>query len=278
MKNKYLIAFDLDGTVLPKVDFIEERTVNAFRRAREAGHIPVIASARHFLMFKWIYDAIGLDTPVCAINGARIFNPKDPGFKPYECCISRELTKKFLTAALREGVVEPMYIELNDDVWHTCGPHNNYYGARIEASQRATPFDISNIPDIPASRIIMTPKDGDSSKRISKIADSFGGLLAASWDFVPGKADAGSIRMSVSPSGADKWLGVSMIADYYGIPVENIYAFGDMWNDFSMLKNAGHGYALKGSDAEHKAVSKYVTKYSCAECGVAEVIEREILG
>lgn len=70
---------------------------------------------------------------------------------------------------------------------------------------------------------------------------------------------------------------VKYIADYYGIGPEDMYTFGDMWNDFGMIANAGHGYALKGSDAERQMAHKNVTRFTCKEDGVAEVIEREIL-
>ena len=41
-----------------------------------------------------------------------------------------------------------------------------------------------------------------------------------------------------------------MIAEKYGIENENIWCFGDEWNDFEMVANAAHGYAIKGSKAE----------------------------
>ena len=85
---RYLIAFDLDCTVLPEIDKIDERTVKAFRAARGQGHIPVIASARHFNMMRWVYEAMELDSPVCAINGAHVFHPYDESFPPSECSIS----------------------------------------------------------------------------------------------------------------------------------------------------------------------------------------------
>ncbi len=275
---KFLIAFDLDGTVLPKVNEINERTVNAVKEAKARGHIPVIASARHFPMIRWVYEAMGLDSPVCTINGAHIYHPGDPSFTPFECSIPRETTAALLAAAVRENCTKPMYIEYRNSCWYTSGHHNSYYGARVRASEPAIMFDAANLPDTAASRIILTPPDYSAVERIKSVAAGLGGLVSESWDFVPGASDVSGIRMSISPAGANKWHGVRMIADYYGIPTENIYAFGDMWNDFSMLENAGHGFALKGSDAEKASKAKNVTRLSCAECGVADVIEREILG
>lgn len=44
--KKIFIAFDLDGTILPSVNELSDRTVDAVRAAREAGHIIVASSAR----------------------------------------------------------------------------------------------------------------------------------------------------------------------------------------------------------------------------------------
>ena len=110
--------------------------------------------------------------------------------------------------------------------------------------------------------------------KVSKIE----GIKANPWAAPSKKTACGEVyRVSIAPVGADKWDGVKHIADYYGIDAEDIYTFGDMWNDFGMIENAGHGYALKGSDADRQMKNKNVTRFSCAEDGVAEVIEREIL-
>ena len=44
--EKYLIAFDLDGTMLPKVSTLPDPVRDIIRRLKADGHIPVIASAR----------------------------------------------------------------------------------------------------------------------------------------------------------------------------------------------------------------------------------------
>ncbi|MGI6166670.1 MAG: HAD-IIB family hydrolase [Eubacteriales bacterium] len=278
-QKRYLIAFDLDCTVLPKVDEIDERTVKAFRMAREQGHIPVIASARHFNMMRWVYEAMGLDSPVCALNGAHVFHPYDETFAPSECSISPKMTRRIIEAAFEYRCHIPMYVEHKNALWYTEGHHGKYYRERIRTSEPATIFDKSNIPDTPASRIIIMPPDNEAVRAIEAVATAAGPdeVIAASWDFMPATEDVSHIRMSLCSAGADKWYAIERIARFYGIPNEDIYAFGDMWNDFLMIENAGCGYALLGSEAAQKSKAKNVTRYTCKECGVADIIEREIL-
>ncbi len=277
--KRYLIAFDLDCTVLPKVDEIDERTIKAFRMAREQGHIPVIASARHFNMMRWVYEAMGLDSPVCALNGAHVFHPYDESFAPSECSISPMMTRRIIEAAFEYESHIPMYVEYKNALWYTEGHHGKYYRERMNTSEPATIFDKSSIPDTPASRIIITPPDNEAVRAIEDMVAAAGQdeVTAASWDFMPATEDVSHIRMSLCSAGADKWYAIERIARFYGIPNEDIYAFGDMWNDFMMIENAGHGYALLGSEAAQKSKAKNITRYTCEECGVADIIEREIL-
>jgi Cof subfamily protein (haloacid dehalogenase superfamily) len=278
-RPRYLIAFDLDATVLPKIDEIDERTVRAFRAAHGQGHIPVIASARHYNMIRWVYEAMGLDSPVCAINGAHVFHPRDEAFAPSERSISPRRTRRIIEAAFEYKCHIPMYIEYKNALWYTEGNHGKYYRVRIDTSEPSTFFAHTTIPETPASRIIITPPDTRAAREIEALiaADTSGEVVAVSWDFLQLAEDVSNIRMSLCSAGTDKWYAIERIAAYYGIPREDIYAFGDMWNDFLMLENSGRGYALRGSEAERESKAKYVTRYTCAECGVADVIEREIL-
>ena len=265
--------------MLPEIDKIDERTVKAFRAARGQGHIPVIASARHFNMMRWVYEAMELDSPVCAINGAHVFHPYDESFPPSECSISSVMTRRIIEASFEYKCHIPMYVEYKNALWYTEGHHGQYYRVRIDTSEPATLFDHSTIPDTPASRIIITPPDNEAVRAIEAIAAAAGPgeVIATSWDFLPAKADVGHIRMSLCSVEADKWYAIERIAGFYGIPQSDIYAFGDLWNDYKMIENAGHGYALLGSDAARESKSKNVTRFTCAGCGVADVIEREIL-
>ena len=52
--KKYLIIFDLDGTVLPRLTELNDRTVETMKAAKEAGHIVCISSARPYSMSKWV--------------------------------------------------------------------------------------------------------------------------------------------------------------------------------------------------------------------------------
>lgn len=276
--DRKLIIFDLDGTVLPKVKLLDDRTVNAVRAATEAGHIAICSSARPFRMFRWVYDRMGLDTAISTLNGAHVYHPSADDFPVYECYIPAEYVHQILELCA-ECHCEPFYVERKDTLWYTDGRHNGYYKEHIATAEPLIKMDAASLPDTDASRIILTPPDREAADRISRLVSSFSNVAFTTWDFVPKNSESSvGIRMSISPASASKWHALQLIAGYYGIPNEDCYAFGDMWNDFEMIRNAGHGYAMKNSDAELNSGARNITRFDCAGCGVADVIEREILG
>lgn len=277
MDKKYLIAFDFDGTILPSVNSLSERTVATVKAAKAAGHIIVAASARPWQMIQWVYDKCGLDTPICTINGAYVYHPRDNSFPALEYKLDRDIVRILLEQGAKYKC-DPTYVEYREAAWYTDGDHNKYYGQRVSVSNPAIKFTWDDLPDTEASRVILTPPDKQSMDEIVEAVSKIEGITANPWAAQSKKEpDKVVYRVSISPTEADKWTAVKYIAEYYGIDPRDIYSFGDMWNDFGMIANAGHGYALKDSDADHQMEHKNVTRFTCKEDGVAEVIEREIL-
>ena len=62
----------------------------------------------------------------------------------------------------------------------------------------------------------------------------------------------------------------------YNIPMEEVLAFGDNYNDIPLLDEVGYGVAVANAREEVKAVAKEVTS-SNIEDGVAKIIEKLLL-
>ncbi len=80
----------------------------------------------------------------------------------------------------------------------------------------------------------------------------------------------------VTQKKACKGLAAETIASHYNIEVQDVVAFGDDVNDFSMLRVCGTGVAMKNAIYEIKSVADYITE-SCDENGIAKWIEKYIL-
>src|SRR5262249_11006629 len=66
------LVLDLDGTLLDRRGKLSDPTRRAVRRARDAGYLVVIATGRSLSGAKAVHQDLGLDTALCAYNGAWI--------------------------------------------------------------------------------------------------------------------------------------------------------------------------------------------------------------
>ena len=74
-----------------------------------------------------------------------------------------------------------------------------------------------------------------------------------------------------------KGEGVKFLSNYLSIPIEEVIAIGDNYNDTSMIIEAGMGVAVKCAKDDIKEKADYVTEKDFDEGAVKEVIERFIL-
>ena len=63
----------------------------------------------------------------------------------------------------------------------------------------------------------------------------------------------------------------------YQIPLESVWAFGDMTNDISLLEASGVGVCMCNGSEDAKAVSDYISDLPVEEDGWADYIEKYIL-
>lgn len=70
-----------------------------------------------------------------------------------------------------------------------------------------------------------------------------------------------------------KGTSVSFLAKRYDIPLENVIAVGDQYNDLSMLETAGLGVAVKNADEVLKKSANLVLDYTNDEDAIAHLIE-----
>ncbi|MFK4998616.1 HAD-IIB family hydrolase [Bacillus sp. N9] len=79
----------------------------------------------------------------------------------------------------------------------------------------------------------------------------------------------------VSPQ-ASKGAALKWLADYYQVEREDTIAFGNYYNDISMLEYAGTGIAMQNAPDDVKR-SADIVSYSNEEHGVAKYLEQHVL-
>ncbi len=77
--------------------------------------------------------------------------------------------------------------------------------------------------------------------------------------------------------GVTKGRAVRWLARRSGIPMGQVMAIGDQYNDLEMIAAVGHGVAMPSAPAEVLAVARHVAP-PVTEEGAAQMIERLVLG
>jgi Cof subfamily protein (haloacid dehalogenase superfamily) len=82
--------------------------------------------------------------------------------------------------------------------------------------------------------------------------------------------------LEVMNSKVNKGRSLEIVARYLGIPLAQVMAIGDSWNDAPLLQTAGFGVAMGSAPSELRDIADAVVA-DVANDGVAEALERFVL-
>ena len=116
MANQYLIALDLDGTLLRDDGTISEQLISYLQDLEKQGHIVCIASGRPIRAISKYYNLIGLKSPMICYNGAYITAPNNPEFDDFVSTFPKDSIKE-IVYELGEKHIANIMCETNDDIW-----------------------------------------------------------------------------------------------------------------------------------------------------------------
>ncbi|NLK75125.1 MAG: Cof-type HAD-IIB family hydrolase [Clostridiales bacterium] len=102
-----------------------------------------------------------------------------------------------------------------------------------------------------------------------EMADITSGILSAEF--------SSKYSLEYTSVKASKGIGMEYICNKLGVPMSETIAAGDGENDISMIKKAGLGVAMKNALDSVKSIADIITKKTCLENGVTEIIEEYLM-
>lgn len=253
MDNKYLIAFDMDGTLLEDTrKAILPKTKQYLIELTNQGHKIILASGRPESELQPYYDELGLSTPLVCFNGISCFNPKDKNFKELSNTLPKEnaiyLTEKLIGKtwdnAFAENNDEIWMIKKDDDLIKVMWPHG------IQRTLHIGDFKDTLTKD-PMTLIFYKKNPHGQDELIKKEVLNFKNANLRFW--------YNNTFVEVYFGHVSKAAPLEYIRQYYGFDKEHTICFGDYTNDIEMIKWAGHGVAMKNGVEELKKVANYIT-------------------
>jgi 5-amino-6-(5-phospho-D-ribitylamino)uracil phosphatase len=251
MAEKHLIALDLDGTLLKDDKTISNKTKQVIQKAKEEGHVVMIATGRPYRSSELYYHELQLNTPVVNFNGAFVHHPKDHNWgifhSPLDISIAKEIIDtchSFHYHNIIAEVIDDVYLHYHDEKLLEIFSFGN---------PSITTGDLRRfLTDSPTSLLIHSNEEQvqEISQHLSEVHAEV--IEHRSWG-------APFPIIEIVRHGLNKAVGLKRISDYYGIPKERIIAFGDEDNDLEMLEFAGRGIAMGNAIDEAKNIANEVT-------------------
>lgn len=244
-KDKKILFFDIDGTLLTPPPFsIPESTVKGLKKAQEQGHLTFINSGRTRFLIPENIRALGFDGYVCGC-GSQIYLHDELIFEqtiPHDVC---EETVRCLRDCKIAALFERPIDLLTDGASPAQSALANDFVGRVPMKDLSV-FDEKSTYTF--DKFLIELFD-DSDKE-------------AFWKFSEDKYLLFQHRdniYEVTRKDTSKATGIQFLLDYFHLPLENSYAFGDSNNDLPMLKYAGNSIAMGNAMKEILPFCTYQT-------------------
>lgn len=251
--QKFLLVFDLDGTLLNSKETISPLTKSLLFELKSLGNIITIASGRPERAIQPYFDELGLSGPFICCNGALVVNPDEKGFKPLKKMIKKEFVYRFFER-FPEKLVKNFMIEDENTQYYLRYNEEYKFFFCPEGIKHAYGSVFETIHNDVLSMVVEL-KDIRLCQEIENwIESEYDGLSIRFWDDAPRFGEI--YHYSVNKS-----TGIDYIANQYHIDRQHVICFGDAMNDIGMIKRAGISFAMKNGADGLKRAATFVTQY-----------------
>lgn len=256
-----VIAADMDDTLLDASSKLTQRTLNALRRAMDAGAKVVIASGRMLESTRPFAEQIGVNAPLVIYNGAVVYDLANE-----KALSSRMIAMDTARAICRLAEENGIYIQAFPGQNYYAAAHTEYtdmYSKSVGVDCVFTGVPLSEWLSSDVVKLLMIGEKSQTARRLEIFGKAFPDI-----SFMMSRPN----YVEVVSKGVDKQFALESALEILGIPAEEMLAFGDGQNDISMLNMAGRGYCMANASGGVKAACKYFAPANTDD-GVARVIE-----
>ena len=264
IENPWLIAIDIDGTLVHDDGFLSPVVIREVQRVRELGHHVIVATGRAAANAIPVVKDVGIEYGhvVCS-NGAVTVEVDSSTREGY---VVREVIgfdPQPVLSQLIEKLPEAHFAV--EDIDGTYRFHKPFPAYALGSKNIETPLDQLMHGEV--SRVVVLSPEQDVNDFLAVVEEV--GLHSVSY------AIGYTAWLDISPQGVSKASALEQRRKALNVPMDQVICIGDGRNDISMFEwaNSGGGYSFamgQGPD-EVKAVATMVTS-SVEEDGVAKVL------
>lgn len=246
-KRRCMLFFDIDGTLITEDGTMTfpDSAKQAIRKARENGHLVYINTGRVRINVDDFIEEVGFDGFVCGCGtyieseGAVLLHHETPQNR----CV--EIAKKCRECKLF-AVFE--HADKNGYDQAALGDINLHVLEYFKSMGRKM------VPDIEDPEFSFDKFAAWYDKESAKL-EEFKQFVSEDFTCITREGTF----IEVVPKGFSKATGIRFLMERYGIPLADVYAFGDSNNDLDMLRYVEHSIAMGVCSDEVAKVASYRT-------------------
>ena len=258
------IALDLDGTLTNHEKVVTPKTREALLQASAKGAVIILASGRPTYGIEPVAECLELNKQggyILSYNGGNIVNAKT-GEKLFSQFLPDEVIPELYAYAEENGHALLGYAG-NEII--TEMPDDQY----VKEESRINKMNIRKVENLfeamepHPTKLLMTGDPTLMLKAEEKLVEKLGDRMDI--------FRSAPFFLELVPKGIDKAKSLTRLLTKINLTPADLIAFGDGYNDLSMLKLAGMGVAMENAAPEVRAEADYVT-LSNEEDGVAAAL------
>lgn len=261
--SRWLIALDIDGTVLREDGVMNDAVIAAVGRVRDAGHEVMLATGRSVAMTLPILDRLGLTPEYVVCSNGAITLKRDPdapvGYR-------REFVETFdpseVLTTIRTNLEGANYaIEDAEGHYKFTG---SFPDGTLGAVSEKVPFE-ELLTQLTTRVVVISP--GHAIEDFLSVVERMG-LHKVSYNV------GWTAWLDIAPDGVNKSTALERVRGLLDIPRSRVMAVGDGRNDIDMLEWAsveGRGVAMGQAPDEVSSVASEITGTDLDD-GVATVL------
>jgi len=262
--DRWLIALDIDGTVLQEAGVITDAVISAVAKARDAGHEVMLATGRSVALTMPILDRLALSPEYLVCSNGAITLKRDPdaptGYR-------REFVETFdpseVLTTIRGSLEGANYaVEDEAGLYKFTGA---FPDGTLGAVSEKVPFE--ELLAAHATRVVVI-SPGHKIEDFLSVVERMG-LHKVSYNV------GWTAWLDIARDGVNKSTALERVRELLDIPRSRVLAMGDGRNDIDMLEWAsveGRGVAMGQAPDEVRAAANEITGTDLDD-GVATVLD-----
>lgn len=271
--NYRVIALDLDGTLLTSRKTVLPDTVEALMAAKRAGAEVILVTGRHHSAIHPFYRALELSTPVICCNGTYLYD-----YATKQVLANDPMTldqAELILRRLEEHGIEGLLYADDAMLYRHPTPHvvrTQAWGETLPTDQRPVFQQVPSLFTAAAGasklwKFALSHPDTAQLNHFARQVTAEAGVTCE-WSWVD--------QVDIAQQGNNKGKRLKQWLDSKGISPQEVIAFGDNYNDLSMLESVGLGAAMGNADDEIKSRAGLVIGDNDRP-SIAETVQQKVL-